>query len=477
MAVSNNQIAQLEQRARELQGQMAGIDRQIAHETQKVAQEFDQKIRELKNDTQLKIQEREKAIHEIYEEQLRSTVSAQEEQLRSHYEKTKREYEKVCADVAKAKAELIRQTEEIKLEQKAFEEAYYARREAEKQMAQQIYENVIAEYNEIVAEVPMEWFAPGHLGLYSDRINDINDRIRNTWYEIASAAGENVSLNMRLDKLEVNDKLRRWQNLYLVICGMIERLRELLYNEARIIPKETTKTAEVFSISERQIPDELLNIWFADYNELCNAYMTLYKKMDVFSVNGEFIKIEEIIPFMQKNHEKYASCFREIDLYSIKRECSVLLDKVTAALSKLHLMINSYEERISMIFDKSQFGISVLLEECGYNIASIDLVDDTTLDTPVIIALNDNLNTMDFEVVVSPIFRIGDGAWINFVDWFYPDVAGYDTVTELTHIMANAFVTKKISVSRHRKNPNETVLSRIEDVYNEKMLLINGRIN
>ncbi len=477
MAASNRQIAQLEQRQRDLQRSITELNQRIVQEANRVSQEHNSKIEALKRDTRLQIQEREEKIRKLYEEKLNNSMSAQEEELRREFSKLQNEYEEVCASVNIAKAELARQAEELSLEQKAFEEAYFARIQAQKQIAEQIYADIIKEYNQISSEMPMEWFAPGHLKLYSGRISDIADRIRNTWYEIASAAGENISLNMRLDKLEINDKFNRWLNVYIVICGMLERLRELLYEEVRLLPAKAETVAEMFGIPERFISDGLLNVWLPDYSELCNAYLVLFKKMDCFLNDGKFIGTEKLVSFMQNNHELYASRFREMDLYVIKRECESLLDRVVTSISKLHYMIESYEERMNMVCDRSDFGILTLLEEYGYSATSITLSDDKALDTSIVIDFNDSFNTMTFQIIISPIFRIGDGTWINFVDWFYPDEAGYDTVTELTHAMANAFVTKNISVARHRIEPGENTEKRTTDAYNEKMLLINGRTN
>ncbi len=478
MAVSNAQVADLEQRQRELQDQMANINRQITQETQRVRHEFDQKVEALKRDTGIKLQEREKAIRELYEDQFNRAVSEQEEILRREFDRVEREYEKVCADVSAAKAELVRQTEAIRLEQKEFEEAYKARREAEKKLAEQVLEETIAEYKRIDSEVPMEWFAPGHLQLYSNRINDIKDRISNTWYEIASAAGENVSLNMRLDKLNVNARLEQWLNIYTIVCKLIERARELLYDEVFLLPENAVKTAQVFNIIDRKIPRDKVEIWSENkYSSICSDYLNCYKKMSPFCVEGKFISEDSIVAFLQKNYQQYASHFRERDFYVLKRECEKLFDNIISFISKLRNNINAYEERLSIIFDNSELGILQLLNEAGYTVQPVEPINNELLDAPVLIKFSDNLNTMDFEVIISPIQRLGDGAIINFVSWFYPSEANSETVGELKHIMANGFITKKISVSQAEIQPGKDTMTRVREVYDEKNLLINGRTN
>ncbi len=478
MAVSNAQVAELERRHRDLLNQMADINRRIEREEQRLRQEFEQKVETIKRDTSIKLQEREKAIRELYEEQLNHAVSKQEEELRREFDRVECEYEKVCADISAAKAELVRQTEVIKLEQKEFEEAYRARREAEKILAEQVLQETISEYKRLDAEVPMEWFAPSHLKLYSNRISDISERIRNTWYEIAAAAGENVLLNMRLDRLNVKAKLEKWLNIYTTVCRLIERARVLLYDEFFLLPENAVNTARVFNIIDRKIPKDKVELWSQNkYSSICSDYLDFYKKMSPFCVDGKFIAEENMVAFLQKNYQEYASCFRDSDLYGMKRECENLLDRIITLISSLRVDINSFEERLSIISDNSEWGIIRLLKNAGYNVSSVEPIYDELLNTPILIEFSDNFNTMDFEVIISPVHRLGDATIINFVSWFYPSRAGNETVREIEHIMADAFIAKNISVSQKEIQPSEDLMTRVRNALNEKNRLINGRTN
>lgn len=480
MAVTYAEIDELSDRAAQLNSRTMEIRAQIERARSQAVAENRALLEQMRKDTTIAIEQRERAVEEKYSDILSRNITEQEQRLQNELKRVQSEYDEVCAQINKENAVRHKEAEQLLIKQQAFERAFWERREFLKTYAVNTYEQATDEYIRFSESIPAEWFLKGHLALYKSKLSEADKLIENELYESAVAVCENMKLNIRIDEINIMDNFTTWQRYYMILADLLSTARELIFEKATHIPSDMRFVNIAFDIKDGIISTDQLNTWIKDYAEFKTEYGRYYDLLNCFYCDGKLIAAEKLREFMIAKPELSLAVSMD-ELYRNIGRMHTLIKHISCCINSMHSAVHAFEERLELIykssFDNGGRGLNDVLNEAGYEIVWMTGADDGKLDSTVTLGFADNHNVMNFELMITPIQRWYDGRWINLVDWYYPSQASQERIKELVHIIAEVFVSRGIHVSAGRMIPDQETEIRIRESRRNRMLLINGRTN
>ncbi len=217
MAVTYAEIDELSDRAAQLNSRTMEIRAQIERARSQAVAENRALLEQMRKDTTIAIEQRERAVEEKYSDILSRNITEQEQRLQNELKRVQSEYDEVCAQINKENAVRHKEAEQLLIKQQAFERAFWERREFLKTYAVNTYEQATDEYIRFSESIPAEWFLKGHLALYKSKLSEADKLIENELYESAVAVCENMKLNIRIDEINIMDNFTTWQRYYAVL--------------------------------------------------------------------------------------------------------------------------------------------------------------------------------------------------------------------------------------------------------------------
>lgn len=466
-------IAELEQRQRELSEKLDRKTAELEAARQRIIEENKQELEKLKYDAEQQIKKHEEAVLEEYSAVLERTISEETEILCQEFEKYRRQYEEVCTQVNAAYDKEQKRTEELLRRQQNFEAAYFKHIEYAKKNAESVKKKVVEAINNTLKNVPIEWFLSGHIALYLSRVQEIDKWIDMGFYESAIGVGNNVLLMLELDILEVNERFRKWFHYYLILHSVLENARATIFEKATIVPAEFKRFIKGEKIVDNRMSLEKIEYWSEGrFSSLKSSYEKFSSEMNAFKINGINMDDEKSIKQYMIKHPERSADFKEIWLYNRGVQAISKVREAEQIISQMFDRIACFEERIAIGAD-----ITRHFEAGGEYKRCYGKMFDNQTD-PLYNKYIECMGGFEFEVIIVPVLRKSDNKWINNVRCFMGKNINSERHEDIISYIAEALSNYKISISSiERIKPEQNSSERIKIANADACLMINGRLN
>ena len=471
MAVSEHEISVLRHRQEALSESLARTQAELMQTRRRLAEENRSALERLRSETEQRLATREKTMQSSYESLLQHTVAAQEAALEAEYRRCQQQYESVTGELNATLVREQRATETALLHQHEFEQAYFARQRYAGERAGEIRRKAESLVQSAVASAPVEWFFPGHIALYNARLRDMREYTANGFYESVIGISENLMLSVQLDVLETERQFRRWQQYYTVMRGVLDALRRLLFEEAVRVPPDLPHFSRSSEILDGVMSRSLLDYWTDDaYSGLLRQYENNRQSLADLEQNGSPDMDETALRAYMSAHPEMAERFPSERLYRTALRLSDELASAENCIRMMRMRMRCFEERAAFLDD-----IRSVLRTEGYPVLQTQMLGKP--GDPIVIRFCDDLRTMEFELMLIPVFRRADETWLNQAVCSIPASCSNERREQLIHCLAEVFDAKGIELPVQPVREEQTMQERLALAVSGLQIKINGRLN
>ena len=471
MAVTGQEISALRERQDALSESLARTQDELMQMRRRLAEENRTALARLREETEQRVATRERALQGNYEKLLQNAVSAQESALEAEYRRMQQQYESVTGELNAALAQEQRQTEDVLLRQHEFEQAYYARQRYAGQRAEETRRRAEKAVQETVAAVPVEWFFPGHLAIYNARLRELREYHENGFFESVIGISENLILSLQLDALETERQFRRWQQYYEVMCGILDTMRKLIFEDAVRVPAELIRFSRSRDIRDGIMGREMLDYWTdGGYSALTARYEKTRQALVDLERNGSLSADETALRTYMSAHPEDAEKYPSERLYRMALRLSEGLTGAENTIRQMRMRMRLFEERAELLD-----AVRSALRAEGYPVLKTQMLGKP--GDPILVQFCDELHTMAFEVMLIPILRRSDDMWLNQAMFSIPAACSQERREALLHVLAEVFAAQGIEIPVQPVREEQTVQERLALAVSSLQMKINGRLN
>ena len=206
MAATDQKIAQIQREMEQAQHELRRVQAAMEKQRAEITAANRRELEELARQTGERLRERDKQVQKQYEAMLEKSVSAQETRLEQEFRSYQAKYEQLAVQLRGALAQEQQKTEEALLAQKQFEQAYFARRDFSRQRAEEVCTRTFTQVREALRTEPLEWCSTGCSERFRTALANMEQWMKEGFYESVIAIGENVNKRSLLS-LEARKKL------------------------------------------------------------------------------------------------------------------------------------------------------------------------------------------------------------------------------------------------------------------------------
>ena len=471
MAVSNREIEELRRRQLSLSAELERAQRELGQTRQMLTAENRLALEQLRSDTERRLASRDQSLRQSYDTLLRETSSAQEAALEQEFRQYQQQYADVTAELEAALAREHQQTEALLLRQREFERAYYARQEYAQERAAQSKRSAESAVQQAADNAPIDWFLPGHIDLYSQRLRELGQWMTNGFFESVIGIGENLILNVRLDVLETEKQYRRWLHYFTVIRSVLDAQRTLLFDTAVRVPDDLTRFARSRDIHDGIMGEETLAYWSdGAYRELTGRYEQTRLELRDFELHGTLDLDESALRAYMIAHPEQSARLQPEQLYRLAVQLTAQLADAEETVRRMRQRMQAFEERMVLLE-----ALRTALRQAGYPVTGTELTGKP--GEALRIRFSDHLYTMEFEVLLIPLLRRADSLWVNQAVCTIPDDCGPERQEELTHCLADVFTARGIALAFREVRDEQDAQERLALAVTDMQMKINGRLN
>ena len=473
MAVSDKEIAVLRAKQNAIAGELERTRIELEKARNAVTAQNRKQLEALRAETAHRIQEREQRVLEQYEEILEENTSRQEYSLEQEFRKYQKQYDEITMAVSSAFAEEQRKNEEMLIRQKQFEKAYFARREFARERAQNSRKKAESAVRQTAVSVPLEWFLPGHMDLYRNRLLELAQWMQNGFYESVIGIAENLLLLLHLDELEAEKQFRRWFHYYTMLYQALDAEKQLLFESALQVPESLADFRQnPDAVKDNRLTSEFMNLWSdGQYQNLLDAYAKTYADVAQFAVNGcPLLNEQEMRRFMIAHPEKSVQ-YQETAVYHSAVKAVQHLANAEKQIQKIHNRMQNFNDRLHLMK-----AVRKALSANGYHIRSVSFFENQPAN-PLMISFCDSMQILSFELLLIPVLRRTDDIWVNQAVCFTAHGCEESRISELEHLLAKVLVVSGIGIQYEQMHESQNSGERVKIAVTDVKLKINARLN
>lgn len=471
MAVSDARISQIEREMADAERELRRVKAAMNAARDEVAEQNRRQLAALTAQTEERLRQRDQHVQKQYEAMLEKSVSAREKLLEQEFRSYQAKYEDLAGQMRAALAEEQRKTEEALLVQKKFEQAYFARRELAQKRAEEVCAAAFSQVREILRTVPLEWFTAGCTERYRTALQNMEQWMKEGFFESVIAIGENLRLSIQLDELQAEERCRKWFHYYQTLYGALDAEHRLLFETAVRVPEELGTFRSVEHIVDSTMQSEQLAFWSdGSYQKLLEEYSTNRAEMERFQVDGAPLANVQAARQFMIAHPELSASYSEMQLYGSAMKTAQRMERTEQQIRLMHSRMRCYDERRRLAKE-----LTGALLTGGYSAAWKRLFNDKA--STLGICFRDSMNVLGMEIYFIPVLRRADNSWVNTVSCALPRDAAAHTLDEIRHILAEVLVTQGIGIDYGELNSEQEAAERVRILTTDSRLRINGRLN
>ncbi|MBP3268678.1 MAG: hypothetical protein J6M07_10245 [Ruminococcus sp.] len=436
------------------------LQAQLKNERAAYTAESTRRLKDLTRGITERIEAHDSQTDSAYRKALERHTSETEKALQEKLSALRTEYDRLSSEMTEQLAAEQKEREELLLMQEKFEEAYRSRLEFAKGQALEVQSRFTKKLTEVISDVPLEWFLPGHLDLYRRRADEIDRWIRNGLYESAAGIGDDLLMQLSFDTLETEERFGKWSHWHELLKAVIKE-EEQMFTAAHRLPEDMPLFGAYLKIQDLRLSDEILD----KYTD--GGYSAMHREYDMTArifEQGIPDTEEDIRHYMIENPEKSDKA-DDLMMYEMIQAAVDRQKAERKLISTMHSRMRAWNERLEIYKD-----VRSALAEAGCRCRLSDSGDTH------IITFSDDMDVHGFELILVPVLRRQDEQWINLVSCYVPDGIGKERYDAVRSALAQVITARGIDID-YRRTDEQDMQEKIHTVCNDKIMLVNGRLN
>ncbi len=457
MATAN----ELKQRQADIELKIDALRYKLDAERMEITRENERKLRELSDSVGERIKQHDRRTAEEYRAVLGRFTSQKQKEIEDEINTLRREYTELDTKIQQQLSEEQQRYEQLLVSQRRFEEAYNHRRDTAKARAEEVKSRFDKRFYDVVRDVPLEWFMPGHIDIYRRRLSDADGLMTAGLYESVIGICDNMQMQLEFDVLETEDRFAKWLH-YLTMLRQIGSDEERIFTEVHTIPQDMPLLARLNRLIDGRMSDELLD----RYSD--GGYTELHREYDETMLSGITQipdEVRQIRAFMRDNPQ-LSEKINDIYLYDRIRTAIGRQDRIQDVFGMMYSRMRSWEERLSLFRQ-----VKDILSADGYK-CSI-----TAHGENHIVSFTDDMDVHHFELMLIPVLRRMDNRWIDLAVCYIPQGIDRDRYDRIRTMLAQVLVTQGIDIEYRKTDEDTDTDARVREASVDKYLQVNGRLN
>ncbi|MBE6848626.1 MAG: hypothetical protein E7502_01815 [Ruminococcus sp.] len=471
MAATDQKIAQIQREMEQAQHELRRVQAAMEKQRAEITAANRRELEELARQTGERLRERDKQVQKQYEAMLEKSVSAQETRLEQEFRSYQAKYEQLAVQLRGALAQEQQKTEEALLAQKQFEQAYFARRDFSRQRAEEVCTRTFTQVREALRTEPLEWCSTGCSERFRTALANMEQWMKEGFYESVIAIGENLQLTISLEVLQAQAHCRRWFHYYQTLHGALAAEETLLFETAVQVPEELAVFEKAEKIIDHRMQPEQLAFWSdGSYEARLNGYSSRRTELSQFQPDGRtFATLEEAKTFMVA-HPELSANYSEMQLYGTAMKTAQRMEQTEQEIRLMQSRMRCYDERRRLLKSMTQ-----ALKSAGYAPVWRQFFHDRASSLGA--CYQDSMNIFALELYIIPVLRRTDSQWVNTVCCALPPDAEEQILDEVRHLLAEALAPYGIGMDYAVLRGEQEPAERVRLLTSDSRLRINGRLN